>query len=174
MTKEISKKENNSIIPQEAIASKNFFIRDEKVILDNDLATLYDVETKQLKRQVRRNIDRFPDDFMFQLTQEEYQDFLRCQIGTLKRGRHSKYPPYVFTEQGVAMLSSILNSKRAIMINIQIIRVFTKLRKILTAHADIKRKIEEHDEHIKSIFDVLKQLLQPPEEPKELIGFKGD
>ena len=116
--KEILKENHVSLVPQEIIANKIFLIRDKKVLFDRDLAELYGVEIAQLKRQVRRNIDRFPGDFMFQLTQEEYQNFLRCQFGTLKRGQHSKYLPYVFTEQGVAMLSTVLNSERAIMVNI--------------------------------------------------------
>jgi hypothetical protein len=103
------------LVPIESIISKIVFLRDEKVILDRDLAELYGVETKQLKRAVRRNINRFPEDFMFQLSKEEYQS-LRSQFGTLKRGAHAKYPPMAFTEQGVAMLSSVLNSQRAILL----------------------------------------------------------
>jgi len=103
----------SNLIPIEVIKERIFFIRGERVMIDRDLAELYGVETKQLKRQVRRNIDRFPEDFMFELTKEEY-DVLRRQFGTLKRGRHAKYPPLAFTEQGVAMLSSVLNSNRAI------------------------------------------------------------
>ncbi len=102
------------IIPAEIIASKIFLIREEKVMLDSDLAELYGVETKQLKRAVRRNLDRFPEDFMFELNREEYNNFLRSQTGTLKRGEHVKYLPMAFTEQGVAMLSSVLNSPQAI------------------------------------------------------------
>jgi hypothetical protein len=105
------------IVPIESIISKIVFLRNEKVILDSDLAELYGVETKQLKRAVRRNINRFPEDFMFQLSKEEYQS-LRSQFGTLKRGAHAKYPPMAFTEQGVAMLSSVLNSEREIKVNI--------------------------------------------------------
>lgn len=108
------------LIPQDAIESKILFLRGEKAMLDNDLARPYDVETKQLKRAVKRNLERFPDDFMFRLTKNEYQA-LRRQNGTLKRGKHAKYLPYAFTEQGVAMLSSVLNSKRAILVNIQIV-----------------------------------------------------
>ncbi|MBI3008825.1 MAG: ORF6N domain-containing protein, partial [Candidatus Omnitrophica bacterium] len=122
-------------MPIEKIETKIFQIRGKKVMLDNDLAVLYDVEAKQLKRQVRRNIKRFPDDFMFELTRKEYQDFLRCQIGTLKRGGHSKYLPYVFTEQGIAMLSGVLNSRRAILVNIQIMRAFVNLRREILTYA---------------------------------------
>ncbi len=121
------------LIPHAEIVSKIFIVRGEKVMIDSDLAELYDVETKYLKRQVRRNIDRFPDDFMFEITSKEYAD-LRSQIGTLKRGQHSKYPPMVFTEQGVAQLSGVINSERAIKVNIQIIRLFTKMRMLLMTH----------------------------------------
>ena len=146
---------------------------------------MYDVETKQLKRQVRRNIERFPNDFMFALTTKEYQS-LRSQIGTLKRGEHSKYPPMAFTEQGVAMLSSVLNSPTAIDVNIQIIRVFTKMRELLLNNKDILIRLEQiekkmlkqgskmkkHDEDIQMIFEALKQLLDPPNEPRPRIGYR--
>ena len=163
-----------SLIPQETVESKIFFLRNEKIMLDNDLAMLYNVETKQLKRAVNRNFERFPDDFMFKLTSEEYK-VLRCQTGTLKRGRHAKYLPYAFSEQGIAMLSSVLNSKRAILVNIQIIRTFTKLRKLLMSHEDLKRKIiameEKYDSQFKIVFDAIRELLTPPEKPKRRIGF---
>jgi phage regulator Rha-like protein len=103
---------------------------------------LYAVETKALKREVKRNVDRFPDDFMFQLSTEEYNELLRYQFGTLKRGQHSKYLPFAFTEKGVAMLSSVLNSQRAVLANIQIMRTFTSLREMLMTHKDLKEKIE--------------------------------
>ena len=111
--------QNVEIVPQQVIESKIFIIRGKKVMLDKDLAVLYGVETKMLNRAVKRNLERFPEDFMFQLTKEEYVELLRYQFGTLKRGEHSKYLPYVFAENGVAMLSSVLNSKRAIQVNIQ-------------------------------------------------------
>ena len=130
------------IISEEFIMSKILLIRDQKVMIDSDLARLYGVETKQLKRQVRRNFDRFPDDFMFELTKSEFE-ILRSQFGTIKQGEHSKYLPMVFTEQGVAMLSSVLNSPAAIKVNIEIIRVFTKIRKILTESLNVKLEIEE-------------------------------
>jgi len=162
------------LIPQETVESKIFFLRNEKIMLDSDLALLYNVETKQLKRAVNRNFERFPDDFMFRLTMEEYK-VLRCQFGTLKRGRHTKYLPYAFSEQGIAMLSSVLNSKRAILVNIQIIRTFTKLRKLLLSHEDLKRKIismeKKYDHQFKIVFDAIRQLLAPPEKPKRRIGF---
>ncbi len=149
-------------------------------MLDSDLAELYGVETKQLKRQVRRNIKRFPDDFMFELTQEEYKDFLRCQFGTSSWGGR-RYLPYAFTEQGVAMLSSILNSERAVIVNIAIMRTFVKLREILSTHkelafklTELERKFEKHDEEIQTIFEAIRQLMIPPEKPHRRIGFYPD
>ena len=169
-----------TIIPLERIENKIYLIRKHKVMLDKDLAELYGVETKYLKRQVRRNLDRFPSDFMFGLKQKEYQDFLRCQNVTLKRGEHSKYLPYVFTEQGVAMLSSVLNSKRAIQVNIQIMRVFVRLKEMISTHKDLaqklnqlERRMEKKDEEISAIFEVIRELMTPPEKPPRKIGFKG-
>jgi len=157
-------------IPQERIENKILLIRNKKVMLDRDLAELYGVPTKRLNEQVKRNIKRFPEDFMFQLTREEANS-LRSQNATLERGQHFKYLPYVFTEQGVAMLSSVLNSDRAIQVNIQIMRAFTKLREVLATHKDLQKKIEEHDLQIKSIFQTLRKLLALPETPKRKIGF---
>src|ERR1700722_4051873 len=125
----------------EEITDKIYFIRGKKIMLDTDLAEMYSVETKHVKGQVRRNIDRFPDDFMFELTKKEHQT-LRSQIGTLKRGEHLKYLPYAFTEQGVSMLSSVLKSRQAIAVNIQIMRVFTKMREMINTHKDILLKLE--------------------------------
>ena len=163
----------------EKIESRIFQIRGKRVMLDKDLAMLYEVETKQLKRQVKRNIERFPDDFILRLTKKEYQDFLRCQIGTLETGKYSKYLPYAFTEQGVAMLSSVLNSKRAIMVNIQIMRAFVNLRRIILTYTALKRKIDEmenkYDGQFNIIFEAIKKLLTPPPvKPKPQIGFKPD
>jgi hypothetical protein len=173
------KTSNESVLTDELLMNKIFLIRGQKVMLDKDLAELYAVETKQLKRQVNRNIDRFPPDFMFELTPEEY-DSLRSQIGTLKRGEHIKYLPYAFTEQGVAMLSSVLNSKQAIHVNIQIIRIFTRMREMLLTHKDILLKLEQmekqvtiHSKEIQQIFAVLKQLIQKPIEPRKKIGYKN-
>ena len=150
-------------------------------MLDFDLAELYGVETKQLKRAVRRNIDRFPLDFMFPLTKDEYNS-LRSQIGTLKRGEHSKYLPYAFTEQGVAMLSSVLNSERAIKVNIAIMRAFVKMRKILESNESLAKKLKEleketkekfaeHQQQIGLIFETIKELVTEKEKPKRRIGF---
>lgn len=163
------------LVPSVRIIDKIYLVRDTKVMLDSDLAELYGVETKQLKRQVRRNIDRLSDDFMFEMSREEYRDFLRCQFGTLEKGEHSKYSPMVFTEQGVAMLSSVLNSKRAIQVNIQIMRVFTKMRKMLSTNEELKRKIEsmekKYDNQFRIVFDAIKKLLLEDEKPKKRIGF---
>ena len=172
--------DDSIIVSDEIISSKIYIIRQQKVMLDNDLADLYVVETKQLKRQVRRNIERFPKDFMFELTQEEYE-ILRSQFGTLKRGEHSKYFPMAFTEQGVAMLSSVLNSPTSIKVNIQIIRVFTKIREVLTDTLSIKLEIEEikkklsnQSKNIELVFNYLDELIDKKEnlEPRKEIGFK--
>ncbi len=154
--------ENKQILIEEIIINKIYLVRGRKVMLDKDLADLYQVETKQLKRQVRRNIERFPNDFMFNISIEEFEN-LRSQIGTSKRGG-VRYMPMVFTEQGVAMLSSILKSKTAIQVNINIIRVFNKMRKMLETHHEILKKLDElerkgieHDEKIMLIFEYIKQ-----------------
>ncbi|MFH1514814.1 MAG: ORF6N domain-containing protein [bacterium] len=164
------------IIPEETIISKIYLIRGQKVLIDYDLAELYGVETKQLKRAVMRNIERFPHDFMFELNSDELAN-LRCQTGTSSWGG-IRYPPMVFTEQGVAMLSSILNSKQAILVNIQIIRVYTKMREMLLTHKDILLKLEQFEktvmknrDDIQLIFKTLKQLLNPPQEPRKQIGY---
>jgi phage regulator Rha-like protein len=162
------------LLPIELIEKKILIIRGEKVMLDSDLAELYGVEVKHLKRQVRRNITRFPEDFMIQLSKEEY-DSLRCHFGTLKRGEHSKYLPYAFTEQGVAMLSSVLNSERAIQVNILIMRAFVKLREMLATHKDLAKKLEDmerkYDAQFKVVFDAIRELMKPPEPKKRQIGF---
>jgi len=147
-------------------------------MLDSDLAALYGVETKQLKRQVRRNIERFPEDFMFELNEEELEN-LRSQLGTSSWGG-LRYAPMAFTEQGVAMLSSVLASKKAISVNIQVIRVFSRMRQLLITSKDILLKLEQierkttkHDDDFKIIFTYLKELLQPPDaEPVRKIGFR--
>ena len=167
------------MIPDELVMNKIYLIRGQKVMLDSDLAGLYGTETKVLKQAVKRNIDRFPDDFMFELTQPEFES-LRSQIVTSKTGRGgARYLPMAFTEQGVAMLSSVLNSETAIRVNIQIIRVFTKMRELLSTHKDIllqlekiEKKLSGHDEDIQLIFKYLKQLLTPPQTPRNKIGFK--
>jgi len=181
----MAKAKKDSIkLPDEVISNKIYLIRGEKVMLDRDLADLYGVETKYLKRQVRRNILRFPDDFMFELTEKELQ-LWRSQFGTSKSDKMGlRYPPFAFTETGVAMLSSVLNSDRAIMLNIQIIRVFTKMRKMLETHKEILHKLEqlkkkdiEQDDKIMLIFKYLKQLEKSKQEELDFknrprIGFK--
>lgn len=144
-------------------------------MLDSDLAELYGVETKALNRAVTRNIERFPKDFMFRLTPAEAET-LRYQFGTSKRRGGRRYLPYVFTEQGVAMLSSVLHSDLAIMVNIQIVRTFIRLRRILSSHADLARKLQEletkYDAQFKAVFEAIRALMEPPPEPpKEPLGF---
>jgi phage regulator Rha-like protein len=160
----------SDLIPIERIYQKIYLIRGEKVMLDSDLAELYEVETKALKRQVKRNGERFPDDFMFQLNKEEYES-LRRQIGTLKRGEHAKYLPYAFTEQGVAMLSSVLNSKKAILVNVQIIRAFTKMRTFLLNNDELRRKVQELDKKVTLAFEALDNLMAVRRRPTRKIGF---
>jgi len=176
------------LIPQGVIENKIYLIRGHKVMLGRDLAHLYGVPTKRLNEQVKRSIKRFPDDFMFQLTKEEVLMFQigtsnsRSQFATLKQGQNIKYLPYAFTEQGVAMLSSVLNSERAIQVNIAIMRAFVKLKQILSTHKELvhkleelERKIEKHDVDIQSIFGAIRQLMAPPpEKPRRMIGFKQD
>ena len=166
----------SSAIPQERIENKIFLIRGLKVMLDEDLARLYQVATYRLNEQVKRNIKRFPMDFMFQLNSKEY-DNLRSQNAISSYGG-SRYMPYVFTEQGVAMLSSVLTSERAIQVNIRIMRTFTKLRKMILNHKrfalklnQLENKIGKHDEEIQSIFQAIKQLTMQERKPKRKIGF---
>ena len=169
---------SSSLVPQQIIENKIFLIRGQKVMLDRDLAVLYGVETFNLNKAVKRNFSRFPSDFMLRLSKAEYEA-LRFQTGILKRGKHSKYLPYVFTEQGVAMLSSVLNSNRAIHVNIQIMRTFTKLRELLATHKDLKiqvealeRKYAKHDYQFQAVFQAIKQLLAEKRSKKtKPIGF---
>jgi phage regulator Rha-like protein len=168
------------VIPVEMIERKIYLIRDCKIMLDSDLASLYEVPTKVLNQAVRRNLDRFPEDFMFQLSGEELENCLRSQIVTSNAGRGGRrYPPYAFTEHGVAMLSSVLSSKRAVALNILIIRAFVRLREYLATHRDLARKLEdvertqqEHGAHIRQIYDCIDRLLEPPEPSKRRIGFR--
>lgn len=165
------------IIPDEVIISKIYFIRGQKVMIDKDLAELYNVLTGNLNKAVKRNAKRFPKDFMFQLNEKEFKS-LMFQNGISNRGGTRKMP-FVFTEQGVAMLSSVLNSDRAIEVNIRIIRIFTKIRQVLSVHKDILIKLEhlekqvlQNNDDIQSIFIALRQLIEEPEPPREPIGFK--
>ena len=156
------------VISEETIVDKIYFIRNQKVMLDSHLATLYGIETRVLKQSVRRNVSRFPEDFMFELTEVEYNS-LRSQIVTLKKGRgqHQKYLPMAFTEHGVLMLSSVLNSDKAIQTNIQIMRIFTKVRQM-------QKKLENHDKNIELVFSYLDELTEKEEnrKPRTKIGYK--
>ena len=164
------------------IQSRIYEIRGQKVMLDFDLAELYEVETKRLKEQVRRNIERFPADFMFELTKEDVQ-VLRSQIATLEKGKgkHSKYPPYAFTEQGVAMLSTVLHSEKAIEVNIAIMRAFVFIRQYALSHKDLTEKLKEleskYNKQFKDVYEALNLLLAESEEQidwksRERIGYK--
>lgn len=164
-------------VPMARIESSILTVRENKVILDADLADLYGVETRVLVQAVKRNIARFPEDFMFQLTREEF-DVLRSQFVTSKNQKRGgrRYPPYAFTEQGVAMLSGVLNSERAILVNIEIMRTFVRLRQMLASHADLARKLaaleKRYDANFKIVFDAIRELMTPPESKKKpRIGF---
>ena len=170
------------LVSQEIITQKIFFIRGKKVMFDRHLAQLYEVDTKVLNQAVQRNIERFPEDFCFQLNEEEFQNW-KSQIVTSnfdKMGLRKR--SYVFTEQGVAMLSSVLNSPRAVQVNIQIMRTFTKLREMMLTHVELKHKIEdmeseyrgkfkEHDNHFRVVFDAIRKLIEPPKEKKKKAPF---
>jgi len=188
-------KSNEDSIIQQRITQSIYIIRDQKVLMDSDLAELYGVETKRLNEQVKRNIERFPEDFMFQLTQKEWEELLtflgdapeesslRSQFATLEKGRgkHRKFLPYVFTEQGVAMLSSVLNSSTAIQVNISIMRVFVSMRTWAMNYDDLLDRINElnanqtaHNEQIQHIYQVIEELLRPSLSNRRLIGFNRD
>ena len=167
------------MIPDERVMNKIYLIRSKKVMIDRDLAELYQVETRVLNQAIRRNIGRFPEDFMFQLTDKEFENW-KSQIVISKSEKMGlRKRPLAFTEQGVAMLSSVLNSETAIAVNIQIIRVFTRMRELLLTHKDIllqlekiEKKLTSHDDDIALIFQYLKKLLNPPQPPRPKIGFR--
>jgi hypothetical protein len=169
------------VVPDDIVMGKIYMFRDKKVMLDRDLAELYEVETKQLKRQVRRNEERFPPDFMFELNETEFEEW-RCQIGSSTEGDKMglRYAPFVFTEQRIAMLSSVLNSKRAIEVNIQIIRIFMKMREVIANYDGVLLKLERLERQtlknsgdIKTVFEYIKELITPPEQKnRKRIGFK--
>jgi hypothetical protein len=165
----------SALIPAEKIENKIYFIRGKKVMIDTDLAELYDVETRVLNQAVKRNKKRFPKDFMFQLTKSERDEVITI-CDNLKKLKFYPTLPHVFTEQGVSMLSSVLNSERAIMVNIQIMRTFTKLREMIESHKDLRKKIEEmeskYDKQFQVVFDAIKQLVEEPIKPKKKIGFQ--
>jgi len=159
----------NELVPVEIIANKILLIRGQKVMIDRDLSKLYGVTTGNLNLAVRRNIERFPEDFMFQLTKEEFQNLI-LQFATSRWGGPRKHP-FVFTEHGILMLSSVLNSDRAIKVNIQIMRAFVKIREYLATHKDVLKKLEEHDKQIKTIFGVINKMLLPPPKKTGKMGF---
>jgi hypothetical protein len=170
----------NISIPHEVIMNKIFLIRNQKVMLDRDLAELYGVETKRLKEQVKRNIERFPKHYMFELTEIE-QEVLRSQIATLKRGEHSKHGMYAFTEHGILQLSNVLKSQRAITMSIKIIDVFVQLSEVLLNHTElrlevdkIKQKLDKQDKNMEIVFQYLDELIEKKEEvkPKVAIGYE--
>ena len=171
-----------SLLSEETISNKIYFIRNQKVMLDRDLAILYEVENRVLNQAVKRNLSRFPEDFMFQLTENEYNS-LRSQIVILKKGRgeHQKYLPFAFTEHGILMLSSVLKSDKAIQTNIQIMRIFTKVRQMLLDTTEIKvdilqiqKKLQNHDKNIELVFSYLDELTEKKEDESERvkIGYK--
>jgi len=174
----MGQKDITNIIPTERIQQCIYLIRGEKVMLDKDLAVLYQVETKVLNQSVKRNIDRFPSDFMFQLSEEE-ADSLRSQSVTSNEGRGGRrYPPYAFTEQGVAMLSSVLRSKRAVEVNIAIMRTFVQLRRILAGNKLLRDKIErlekKYDEQFQQVFAILECMIHEDDSPRSQIGFLSE
>jgi hypothetical protein len=164
-------------VPAEQIEQRILLIRGQKVMLDAHLAELYAVETRELNKAVKRNLERFPQDFMFQLTYQEVRN-LKFQFGTSSWGGTRKLPK-VFTEQGVAMLSSVLRSNRAVQMNIEIMRAFVRLRQILSTNkalaekfAELERRVESHDKHIRSLFEAIRQLMTRPDPPRRRIGFR--
>ncbi len=167
----------SDMAPAEIVAKKIFLIRGQRVLLSSSLAELYGVEPRVLMQAVKRNLDRFPSDFMFQLSIEEFQN-LKSQIVISSWGGLRRARPYAFTEQGVAMLSSVLNSPRAIKVNITIMRVFVRLRQMMASQralsgklAELEERIQDHDEQITDIFKAIRQLMAPPLKPKRKIGF---
>ena len=168
------------LVPQQKIERRILLVRSKSIILDNDLALLYGVSTKRLNEQVKRNKRRFPKDFMFRLTKYERNELVAF-CDRFHNLKHSTSMPLAFTEPGVAMLSSVLNSERAIRVNIEIIRTFIKLRKFISSHKELalklhqlENKVEKHDEDIQSIFEAIRQLMLPPVKPKRRIGFVID
>ncbi len=166
-----------SLILAERIEKAILLIRGQKVMLDADLAALYGVETRVLTQAVKRNLERFPSDFMFRLTNRELA-ILKSQSVISSQWGGRRYPPYAFTEQGVAMLSSVLRSKRAVLVNIEIMRAFVRLRRMLASHAELARKVaaleKKYDEQFKVVFDALRQLMKPPERKPRRIGFRPE
>jgi phage regulator Rha-like protein len=174
----MSKSKSGAVIPDEALINKIFLLRNQKVMLDRDLAELYGVEARRLREQVKRNIERFPDKFMFKLTEEEAENMV-SQNAIPSKKFLGGFLPYAFTEHGVLMLANVLKSERAMQMSIRIIEVFVKMREMLLTHKDILLQLEKietkltaHDEDIQLIFKYLKQLLNPPQPPRTKIGFR--
>jgi len=168
--------ENSIVIPTQDLIQQIFYLRGKKVMFDYDLATLYDMETRVLKQQVRRNLDRFPDDFMFELTRNEWEEVITNCDNLSIYSRYKPFPPFAFTEQGVAMLSSVLRSKRAISVNIIIMRAFVQLRQLLESNKELVMRIDElegkYDKQFQIVFDAIRKMIRQENEPRERIGYK--
>lgn len=177
ISKATRKADGASPVVAERIEDAILLLRSEKVLLDHDLAALYGVEPKVLNQAVKRNLVRFPDDFMFQLTAAEFEN-LRSQAVTSSLHGGRRYLPYAFTEHGVAMLSSVLRSERAVLVNIEVVRAFVRLRRLLATHQDLARKLvsleKRYDAQFRVVFDAIRDLMTPPTAPKRRIGFKGE
>jgi hypothetical protein len=170
----------SALILAKIVEKRIFIIRETRVVLSTDLADLYQISPKVLMQAVKRNIERFPDDFMFQLSLEEGKALLRSQIVTLEKNQHLKYAPYAFTEQGVAMLSGVLNSQTAIKVNLEIMRVFVRMRELISTNSVLLKKIEAleqkfegHDKELKEVFQTIRDLLIPAIQPKRTIGVRS-
>ena len=164
-----------SLVPAERIERMILVLRDHRVMLDSDLAEIYGVSTKRLNEQVKRNIERFPEDFMFQLTKEEF-DNLRSQFATSKSWGGRRYPPHAFMEHGAVMLANVLNSETAIHASIQVVRVFVRLREMLVSNKELSKRLDElekkYDSQFKAVFDAIRELMAPPEPKQRRIGFR--
>lgn len=177
----MTKKQTLAILSDDIVVNKIYVIRNQKVMLDSDLAELYGIDTGRLNEQVKRNLSRFPEDFMFQLSDEEFKSLI-SQFAISNKGRGGRRKlPFVFTEHGVLMLSSVLNSQQAIQVNIQIVRIFTRLRNLLSEHtelkleiADIKTHLQNHDKNIELVFSYIDKLIDKENQPRKRIGFKPD
>ncbi len=179
MAKKKTRRKTSLSIPVERIEASILMIRGEKVLLDRDLADLYGAETRVLVQAVKRNLKRFPGDFMFQLMKDELEDWRSQFVMSNPKAKMSlRRPPYAFTEQGVAMLSSVLNSDRAIEVNIQIMRTFVRLREMLLTHKELSRKLvaleKKYDKQFQVVFEAIRQLMEPPAKPKRKIGFRAE
>lgn len=170
--------DNEVFTPSERIERSILLIRGQKVLLDSDLADLYGVETRVLVQAIQRNADRFPEDFMFQLSKKEFDDLRSQNVTSSSAWGGRRYPPYAFTEQGVGMLSSVLRSPRAVKVNIEIMRAFVRLRQMLASHAELAGKLDElerkYDAQFKAVFDAIRQLMTPPEPNRRQIGFRPE